>query len=478
MWQPVFMISGYILSILGLIMFVPAWFDLADEAQGASSFVISAIISLFFGVSMFLASYVKIEKISLKQAYLVTTVSWLLVCLFAMLPLLFSNINLNFVDAMFEAVSGITGTGATIMTDVESLPKSILLWRSMLNYLGGLGVVIFAVALLPFLGIGGMRIFQSENSDSNDKFMPKFSYIAKRILLVYTLLAVCCTCALFLCGMDWFDAVNHAMSAIGTGGFSTKNASVEAFNSAKIELVIMLFMLSGALPMTYYILLLRRGSADKNYQVAVFLRAVFCVAFAASLYLYASSDFSLLEAMRYCFFSVISVMTTTGLHSTDFIGWGIWTTAVFMLISLSGGCTGSTAGSVKIFRWQVVYAYLRKHILSMIEPNRVLPLKVGSINPQTSVITSVFVYVFAFIISMVIVAVLVSLCGVDFSVALAAAVACMTNVGVGSVDVIGPNGNYAFFAGEVKCILCFAMFLGRLEVITVLIVLSRSFWRR
>ncbi len=477
MWQPVFMISGYILGILGLIMLVPAGLDFAENKEVLSPFVPAAVITVFLGLSLFLANYTKVEKISLKQAYLVTSVSWCIVGAFATLPFLFFNQSYAFVDVFFETVSGVTGTGATILSDVESLPHSILLWRSILNLLGGLGIVIFAVALLPFLGIGGMRIFQRENSDSNDKFMPKFSYIAKRIVFVYTALVVLCTVSLFWCGMDWFDAVNHAMSAIGTGGFSTKNNSVEAFDSVSIEVVIMFFMLTGSLPLTFYILLFRHGEANKNYQVSVFLKAVFYCSLFVSIYLFATSDYSLLQSMRYSFFSVISIMTTTGLSSVNFVEWGVWTSAVFMLLSLSGGCTGSTSGSIKIFRWQVIYAYLHKYVLSMVEPNRVIPLKVGSINPPQNVITSVFVYVFSFIISILLIGAVISLCGVDLNTSLAASVACMTNVGVGSVEIIGPNGNYAFFSAPVKYILCFAMLLGRLEVITVMVIFTRSFWR-
>lgn len=477
MWQPVFMISGYILGILGLIMFVPAGLDFAETDYVRSPFIPAAVITIFLGFSLFLANYTKVEKISLKQAYLITTVSWCIVGVFATLPFLFFNQNYTFADVFFETVSGITGTGATIFADVESLPRSILLWRSILNFLGGLGIVIFAVALLPFLGIGGMRIFQRENSDSNDKFMPKFSYIAKRIVVVYTMLVVICAITLDLCGMSWFDAVNHAMSSIGTGGFSTKNNSVAAFNSISIEIVIMLFMLAGSLPLTFYILLFRHGEANKNYQVSVFLKAVFYCGLFVSLYLFATSDYSLVQSLRYSFFNVISVMTTTGLSSTDFVEWGVWTSAVFMLLSLSGGCTGSTSGSIKIFRWQLIYAYLHKYVLSMVEPNRIIPLRVGIVNPPQNVITSVFVYVFSFIISMLLIGVAISLCGVDFSTSLAASVACMTNVGVGSVEVIGPSGNFAFFSESVKYLLCFAMLLGRLEVITVLVIFTRSFWR-
>jgi len=477
MWQPVFMISGYILCILGILMFIPAGVDMFISGAVQPVFIYTAGISLFFGFLLFLSNYTKVERVSLKQAYLATTVTWFLAALFSALPFYLHESVSSFTDAFFEAVSGITGTGATIMTDVEELPPSILLWRSMLNYIGGLGIVIFAVALLPFLGIGGMRMFQRENSDSNDKFMPRFSYIAKRILAVYSLLFLLCCCGLYVCGMDWFDAINFAMTGIGTGGFSTKNNSVAYFDSFAIEAVLMVFMLAGSLPMTFYILLFRHGRANKNYQVSVFLKLVFFYGLSVGIFLFLNSDYSLGESLRYGFFNVISIVTTTGFSSDNFIDWGIWTTAVFMVLSLNGGCTGSTSGSIKVFRWQMVYAFLRKYILSMIEPNRIIPLRVGRINPSETVVTSVFVYILSFILSLVFLSVAVSLCGVEFSTSLAAALACMTNVGVGSIDIIGPDGNYAFFSDSVKALLCFAMLLGRLEVITVLVIFGKSFWR-
>lgn len=477
MWQPVFMISGYILGILGLIMLIPAGLDISATGEDWSPFISAAMITIFFGFSLFLSNYTKIERITLKQGYLVTVVSWVLVCVFAAVPFVLHHSTKDITDALFEATSGITGTGATIMEDVESLPHSVLLWRSLLNYIGGLGIVIFAVALLPFLGIGGMQMFQHENSDSNDKFMPKFSYIAKRIVAVYLLLTVVASGALFVCGMDLFDAVNHAMSAIGTGGFSTKNESVGAFHSSTIELLIMIFMVAGALPMTFYILLARRRNPDKNGQVKMFLKVLLLFSLLLGGYLYFVSDFSLFTSLRKSFFTVIAIVTTTGLAATDYTEWGTWVTAVILLLSLVGGCTGSTSGSIKIFRWQVIKAFLRKYFLSAIEPNRVIPLKIGQVNMPEKVTMSVFVYIFSFLICLALLTVLLSACGLDFKTAVAAVTACITNVGVGSISVIGPSGNYAFFSEGIKGVLCFAMLLGRLEVITVIVVLSKSFWR-
>ena len=458
-------------------MLIPAGYDVVVAGLEWSPFISTAMIAIFFGFSLFLSNYTKIERITLKQGYLVTAVSWVSVCLFSAIPFWFHGSVSSITDAVFEATSGITGTGATIMNDVESLPQSVLLWRSLLNYIGGLGIVIFAVALLPFLGIGGMQIFQHENSDSNDKFMPKFSYIAKRIVFVYLFLTLLATGTLFVCGMGWFDAVNHAMSAIGTGGFSTKNNSIAAFNSFPIEFATTIFMLVGALPMTFYILLYRRANPDKNKQVRVFLKLVAAYTLLLGMYLYATSDFSLWRALRYSSFTVTAIVTTTGLAACDYTTWGVWVTAVILYLSLTGGCTGSTTGSIKIFRWQAIYAFLRKYLLSAIEPNRVIPMKIGNVNMPEKATMSVFVYVFSFLISLVVMTVIVSACGVDLRTSLAAVTACITNVGVGSIDLIGPSGNYAFFSDTVKSLLCFAMLLGRLEIITILVVFSKSFWR-
>lgn len=478
MWQPVLMISGYILGILGLIMLIPAGLDIFGQGVDWSPFLSSAMIVIFFGFALFLSNYTKIENITLKQGYLITAVSWISVCLFSAIPFWFHHSVDSHIDAIFEAVSGITGTGATIMSDVENLPHSILLWRSLLNYIGGLGIVIFAVALLPFLGIGGMQIFQHENSDSNDKFMPKFSYIAKRIVVVYLILTAVAAGTLFLCGMPSFDAINHAMSAIGTGGFSTKNNSIGFYNSVSIEIFTMVFMLMGALPMTFYILLYRRSNPDRNKQVRVFLKMVAAYAFCLGCYLFFSSDYSLGYVIRHSLFTVIAIVTTTGLSSCDYTQWGIWVAAVILFLSLTGGCTGSTAGSIKIFRWQVIYAFLRKYLLSAIEPNRVILMKIGAVNMPEKATMSVFVYVFSFIISLIGITLLVSTCGLDLRTALSAVTACITNVGVGAISTIGPNGNYAFLSDTVKSILCFTMLLGRLEIITILVVLTKSFWRK
>lgn len=479
MWQPVLMIDGFILSILGIIMLIPAGVEIYQIGNFQSPFIVSAAITLFIGLGLFLANAAKFEKISLRQGYLVTATCWVCVCVFAALPFMLSGNDFNYADAIFESVSGITGTGATILQNIEQQPQTILLWRAILNGLGGIGIVIFAIAMLPFLGIGGMQIFQRENADAADKFMPKFGDIAKWIIGVYSGLVVLCTILLYFSGMEKFDAICHALSAVATSGFSTKNTSIAYFNSIKIEVVLSVFMLLGALPMTFYIMLIRNREADpfRFGQVKYFLKRVFFLILFLAIWLSFSNNINFFKALRLSSFNVISIITTTGFASEDFLDWGIWTAVFFTLLSLHGGCIGSTTGSVKVLRWQVLSAYFHKIMSSAVEPNRIIPVRSGDIAVNDNIVNSVFVYILLFIISIAGTATILNFAGYDFTTSISAAVSAITNTGPGISKSIGPMGNFAFFSDGIKYVLSFAMLLGRLEIITILVIFTRSFWK-
>lgn len=479
MWQPILMIDGFILSILGLTMMVPAGWEIYKYNAFISPFSISAFITLFIGLGLFLANAAKIEKITLRQGYLVTIVCWISVSFFSALPFIFSNSGFDWSSAIFESVSGITGTGATTLSDIEAQPQMILLWRSVLNGLGGIGIVIFAVAMLPFLGIGGMQIFQRENADTNDKFMPKFGDIAKWIIAVYLGLVVLCAVALYLCGMNRFDAISHALSAVATSGFSTKNTSIAFFNSVKIEVVLSVFMLLGALPMTVYIMLIRNHEIDtyRFGQVKYFLKRVLFLMLFLAFWLSWRNDLNFFTALRLSSFNVISVITTTGFASQDYLEWGVWSAVFFTLLSLHGGCIGSTTGSIKVLRWQVLSAYFHKIMSSAVEPNRVIPVRAGDVSVGEKVINSVFVYILFFLISIAFTALILNFMGYDFTTSVSAAVSTVTNTGPGINKAIGPMGSFAFFSPSAKYVLSFAMLLGRLEILTILVVFTKSFWK-
>ena len=480
MWQPVLMINGYLISILGLSMIVPAVFDLGLDGKEYSPFVPSAIVTWFFGISLFVGNKMRIKKITLQQGFLLTVVSWMAMILLASLPFVMSGYVTNFADALFETTSGLSTTGATIFADVEKLPHSLLLWRAMLNALGGIGIVIFAVALLPFLGIGGMQIFQRENSDINEKFMPKFSYIAKRIIGVYIALNVACAVALYLAGMGGFDAVCHAMATIATGGLSTKNASIGFYDSASIEAIIMLFMVLGAIPMTFYIVMWQ-GRDIKSFgisQIGAFLKVLAFYILGVAILLTFSGKYDFWQALRHSGFNIISIVTTTGFASTDYMQWGAWVPACFLVFALTGGCTGSTSGSIKILRWQVIFSFIKRSMILATDANRVLPIKIGNAVTNSGIISSVFVLFCGFMLSIAVFTVIVALLGYDFEIAFSTVIACISNSGPGWGSIVGPVGNYSSLSDAAKYVLSFVMLLGRLEVITVVTVLTKSFWSR
>ncbi len=477
MWQPVLMICGYFVSVLGIAMLFPAMLDIYYTGVNWSIFLSSSIVTMFIGLSLFLANKGKIKDISIQQAYLLTVFSWVSVALLAALPFMFYGT--NWADAIFEAASGISTTGASIYANVEVLPKSILLWRALLSGMGGVGIVIFAIAMLPFLGIGGMQIFQRENSDVNEKFMPKISYIAKRIIAVYLVLMIVCAISLVAAGMGWFDAICHTLTTISTGGFSTKNASIGFFKSSTIEWLITLFMFLGAIPLTFYHSLLATRDLHflRSSQVAAFVKVLAIYIIIMTVWLVYEGVYTPFEALRYASFNIVSVVTSTGYNSANWLNWGAFATTAFVVFALTGGCTGSTSGGIKIFRWQIVLAQLKKSFITTTEPNRLVPLKVDGITISHNVANSIFVFFIAYAFSVAIISLLVALSGVDFATAFSATIAAITNSGPGNTQVIGPAGSYESLSNYVKIILSFTMILGRLEVLTVLVLFTKSFWR-
>ena len=477
MWQPVLMICGYFISVLGIAMLFPAALDMYHTGANWSMFLSSCVVTMFVGLSLFLANRGKIKEISIQQAYLLTVLSWVSVVLLASLP--FKFYGTGWAVAIFEAASGVSTTGASIYADVEALPKSILLWRALLSGMGGVGIVIFAIAMLPFLGIGGMQIFQRENSDVNEKFMPKISYIAKRIIGVYLILMVVCVISLKAAGMHWFDAVCHTLTTISTGGFSTKNASIGYFNSSTIEWLVTLFMFLGALPLTLYHSLLATKDVHslRSSQVSAFIKILAFYITIMTTWLVYNGVYAPFDALRYATFNIISVVTSTGYNSTNWLTWGPFSATAFVIFALTGGCTGSTSGGVKIFRWQIVLAQLKRTFVTTTEPNRLLPLKVDGISISHNVASSICVFFIAYAFSVAVIASLVALSGVDFATAFSATIACITNSGPGNTQLIGPAGSYENLSEYVKVLLSFAMILGRLEVLTVLVLFTKSFWR-
>lgn len=480
MWHPVLMINGYIIFVLGLMMLIPAYAQNYFSGAIDYNFIQSSLISIFLGGSLFLSNYSKIKNISILQGYLITVCCWFIAPLVCAIPL-YNNGSISTIsDAIFEATSGITATGASILSDVESQPKSILLWRAMLNSLGGIGIVIFAVALMPFLGIGGMHIFKKENSDTEEKFLPKLRDIAKDIIIVYVILNIACACLLKYFGMNWFDAVSHALSTVCTGGFSTKNTSIAWFNNSSIELIIILFMILGALPLTYFVLLAKQRNFSyikSNAQVNTLFKLIILYTLALSLFYSLTSNTAFLTSLRKIGFNIVSAITTTGFTSSNYLEWGVWAPIVIFLLALHGGCTGSTSGSIKIFRWQVITAFFKKSSINALSPNQVTVIKTGDKIISNDIASSVFTLVMGFFIAILFFTLLLCLTGLEFLTSLGAVSGAITGFGPGLTPATGPIGNYAEFSSFIKFILSFVMVLGRLEVITVITLLSKIKFR-
>lgn len=476
MWRPVLMINGFIAFVLGLMMMLPAGALYYYSGRVDFIFLQSSFIAMFFGGALFLANVGDIKKITIMQGYLIPVTCWFTAPLICALPL-YGNGDINTVyDAVFEATSGITSTGSTILSNVEAQPKSVLLWRAMLNGLGGIGIVIFAVALTPFLGTGGTHLFSKENSDTEEKFLPKIRYIAKDIIFVYILFSISCAVLFKYAGMNWFNAVAFALSTMGTGGLSPKNASIGAFDSPLIETICATFLIISALPITYFVLIFKRrslASVVSNPQVNAFLKYVTLYILFISIFYAYKADIPFMTAFRRAAFNIISAVTTAGLSSADFTSWGSWSVIVFLLLFMHGGCTGSTTGSIKVFRWQVIAAFFKQYAVKALSPNQVAVMKTGDKVIGTEIVSSVFVLVFGFVFAVIIYTLIVCFTGVDFLTALGAVVANVTNSGLGLTAATGPAGNFSGFSPFVKYLLASAMVVGRLEVVTVFVLLNR-----
>ncbi len=480
MFKTISMMIGYVFMFLGLAMLIPGCMDFDKQHILYNNFFMTGLSSIGFGIILFFIGKKTIKQIGIHQAYALTLCIWIMLIVVASAPFIISGNFDSVTDAVFEATSGITSTGATVLQDVQSQPKSILLWRAMLNAFGGIGIVVFAVTLMPFLGVGGMQIFQRESSDFHDRFLPRISDIAQHIILLYAGLMVVCGVLYYLAGMDWFDAICHALTTVSTGGFSTKNNSLAFFNSIKIETIAMIFMLAGALPFTFYFTFANQTQANflRKNQVKTFLKTILVYVLIMTAWLVFKKEYSLDDALRFASFNVISVATTTGYCSADYLLWGSFAIAMFLLFYLTGGCTGSTSGSIKIFRWQVLWAFIKKSFAKILDPYRVTETKIGKVVVDENSLSSVMLFFATFVLTVFVIILVLTFCGVEFAQAMSMSISCLTNTGP-SIDVsTGPMGSYALLTNQAKHILITAMILGRMEIITVLVLFTKDFWHK
>jgi trk system potassium uptake protein TrkH len=395
------------------------------------------------------------------------------------LPFILSHTVDSFTDAVFESVSGATTTGATILNQLDSLPKDILLWRSMLQWVGGLGIVAFGAAVLPYLRIGGMRLFRAESSDFSEKVLPQTQRFLMQLLLVYLAISCFCAIAYLLAGMNGFDAINHAMTTVSTGGFSTHDASLSFFSSSAVEIVAIVFMLMAAAPFVMYLPILggRFTRVRLDTQVRSMIGSYLAVTVVLVAWILATAQADVVVAAREAAFSVVSIGTTTGYVTTDYTTWGSFAVLVFFFLTYVGGCSGSTSGGIKIFRFKIAYIMFRETIQRLLHPNAVFARSLDGKPLTDEIVASVAAFALAFASTVGFVAILLGAAGNDFVTSFSAAATATANVGPGIGDTVGPASNFSSISDASKWIICIAMLLGRLEIFTLLIWLTPGFWR-
>lgn len=482
--RPVFFVIGLMASAMGLLMFVPMGVDLLYGDQSWQAFAISGVIVTLVGGALATATYTPKPDLRARGAFVLTVFSWIVLAVLAALPFLLDPVRLSLTDALFEATSGITTTGSTILTGLDDMPKGILLWRAMLQWIGGIGIIVTAMAILPMLGIGGMQLFRLESSDVGEKILPRAQSIALTIALIYLGLTVACASAYMWTGMSGFDAYAHAMTTIATGGYSTSDASMGGFMDDGADIVCMIFMVLGALPFGMYMLMVRRGQFGaplRDPQVRAFIFVITMLGLLVMVGLIASgaqdSELGLLHSLRLSAFNTISIITGTGYATADYMTWGTLAIGAFFFFMFIGGCAGSTACSIKIFRYQVAMEAMRAYLFRMPRPHSIAPMRYGGRPLPDTVVYSVLGYFFLFFITVAVTAGALSAMGLDPVTAWSGAGSAVANVGPGLGEIIGPSGTYQDLPNAAKWVLLSAMIVGRLEIVTALVVVTPSFWR-
>ncbi len=476
-YKTVFFTLGILQIILGISMVFPIIIQIIfDELD--SSFIGASLITIIFGTLFFLSNLDHDKKLSLQNAFLLTALSWLSIAVFSSLPFIFSNLNLSITDSFFESMSGITTTGSTIITDLNSSPKAILLWRALLQWLGGIGIIVMAITLMPIMNIGGMQLFKVSSGDASEKILPKTKEITLRLILIYLILTFLCSFFYNICGMKFFDSLTHSMTTIATGGFSNYNESIGYFNNIKIEIVSMIFIILGSIPFISYIKFL---SGKKNIfytdtQIKSFIKIIFYSIIILFFYLTIFNKSFSDVGLRSISFNVISILTGTGYVTQNFDDWGSFPLIYFLILMFIGGCAGSTACGIKIFRVQILYLFLKNQLKKIIYPRGIFIIKYDNNNVNEKFMASIIAFIYLYIIIFFIITAMLSLSGLDFTTSISGAATSISNVGPGLGELIGPNGNFSQLPDFSKWILSFGMILGRLELFAILVLFLPSFW--
>jgi trk system potassium uptake protein TrkH len=466
--------------LLSIFMTLPVHLLAFSGAPNAMAFAKSAAIVCGLGILGILCTYRQPRDLKPRFMFVLTVSSWLIVALLSALPFYLSNHGISMTDAFFESTSGITTTGATVFSGLDQMDPDLLLWRSILQWMGGIGIIGMFVAVLPFLRVGGMRLFSTESSEWTDKALPRMKTLSRSLLFVYVVLTAFGVLIYWLSGMTLFDAFNHSLTSISTGGFSTSDQSMGKFNDL-ILLESTLLMILGSLPFFLYVREIhgQHGVLFRDQQVRLFLAILFVVPVLITLYRWWVSPipFNPLHNYVATLFNVTSVITTTGYASEDYSTWGPLAFVVFFFLMFVGGCSGSTAGGMKIFRFQLSLIILREQLMRLLHPRAVLSRNFNGRAVSDEIISSMIAYTFIFLLSLLLITVALAAMELDFITAITGALTALTNVGPGLGDIIGPADNFAPLPDAAKWVLSIGMLMGRLEVLSVVIVLSPAFWR-
>ena len=444
-----------------------------------SSFIGAGIITIIFGVLFFLSNLNHDKKLNLQQAFLLTSLSWISIAIFGSLPFIFSSLELTITDALFESMSGITTTGSTIITNLNDSPKAILFWRAILQWLGGIGIIVMAITLMPIMNVGGMQLFKVSTSDKSEKILPKSKEISIRLILIYSGLTFLCAIFYKTFGMNFFDSLTHSMTTIATGGFSNYNESIGYFNSPTIEITSIIFIILGSIPFIAYIKFL---SGDKKIfisdsQIKSFVKIIIISILILFFYLVLQNKNFEEISLRAISFNVVSILTGTGYVTKEFDNWGSFPLIFFLILMFIGGCAGSTTCGIKIFRVQILYLFLINQLKKIIYPRGIFIIKYDNNSVDEKFMASIISFIYLYIIIFFVITALLSLSGLDFITSISGAATSISNVGPGLGTIIGPNGSFSLLPDFSKWILSIGMILGRLELFAILVLFLPSFWR-
>ncbi|OAN48195.1 potassium transporter TrkH [Paramagnetospirillum marisnigri] len=478
--RPVFQVIGALLCVLAMAMVGPALLDYRDNHAEWRVFAVSSGLTLFAGLLLVLGTHTGSHRRSLRQTFLATVFGWTVPGLFAALPFIYGPLQMDFTDAVFEAVSGLTSTGATVIHGLDALPRGLLLWRVLLNWLGGLGVIAMAVAVLPDLAIGGMQMFRLEVPGPAERATSRTRRIALVIVAVYAGLTGLLALALWVAGMTGFEALANAMSTLSTGGFSTSDASIGHFDNRAVELVVMVGMVLGGLPFLLFFQMSqgnpRAWTKDGQLRWYFGLMALGCLG--VSAWLTASKGLAPWDALRSGSFTAISVMTGTGLFTLEYGNWGGLPAAILLFLAFVGGCAGSTSGGVKVFRFQFLFADALVQLRRLLRPHAVLIPSFNRRPIPEDVLASVMGFLFVYALAFAMLSMALAFLGLDFTTAISGAASALANLGPGLGGEIGPGSTYAALPDTAKWLLALGMVFGRLEMFPMLVLFVPAFWRQ